>query len=158
MCLIPSQTQPESVPFLLLVRETTSAEEVVDDDAETTEIPSSRSVPPHLPPARVVTSEQELPSVIVELKEVEVSEPERASEVDGLLRVSDKFALEDVLRAEAPRAAVTRRSLSGSRSGTSRGLAIALLAALSAAGGTVAGMKVFHVSGVRLGAALHVVR
>jgi hypothetical protein len=153
--LIPSHTQPESVPFLL-VRETASADDVVDDDAETTEIPASRSVPPHSPPARVVTSENELPTVIVELKEVEVAEPERASEVDGLLTVSEKIALEEI--PSGVRRAAARRSFSGSRGGTSRGLAIALLAALSAAGGTVAGMKVFHVSGMRLGAALHVVR
>src|SRR5271170_327011 len=134
MCLIHSHTQPDSVPFLLL-REMAAAEDVVDDDAETTEIPASRSVPPHAPPARVVTSENELPTVIVELKEVEVAEPERASEVDGLLSVSE------VRRTAA------RTSFSGSRAGKSRGLAIALLAALSAAGGTVAGIKVFHVSG-----------
>jgi len=155
--LITSHTQPESVPFLLLVRETAAADDVADDDAETTEIPSSRSVPPHVPPARVVTSENELPTIIVELKEVEVSEPERASGVDGLLTVSEKIALEETApSAVRPRAA--RRSFRGARAGTSRGLAIALLAALSAAGGTVVGMKVFHVSGVRLGAALHVVR
>ena len=65
--------------------------------------------------------------------------------------------LEDTRPSE--RRLTKRPSFSGSRGGKkSRGLAIALLAALSAAGGTVAGMKVFHVSGVRLGAALHVVR
>ena len=88
--MITSHSQPDSVPFLL-VRETAVAEDVVDDDAETTEIPSARSVPPHVPPARVVTSENELPTVIVELKEVEVAQPERASDVDGLLTVSEKI-------------------------------------------------------------------
>ena len=155
--MTPSHTQqPDSLPFLLL-RDGAAADDAVDEDAETTEIPASRSVPPHSPPPRVITSENELPSVIVELKEVEVAEPERASEVDGLLTVSERIVLQDAPRSDVKREG-SRRSFSGSRVGTTRGLAIALVAALSAAGGTVAGMKVFHVSGVRLGAALHVVR
>ena len=68
--------------------------DVADDDAETTEIPASRSVPPHVPPARVVTTDDDLPSVIVDLhaERLEVNElveMQRASDVDGLLTASE---------------------------------------------------------------------
>ena len=156
--MIHSQSQLESVPFLL--GRTGETDDEVDEDMVTTEIPSARSVPPHAPPARVVTSENELPTIIVELKDQEVAEPERVSAVEGLLTESAKFALGAQARLDAApgEAESAKPRPSGSRRGKARGVAIALVAALSAVGGTVAGMKVFHVSGAHLTAALHVMR
>jgi hypothetical protein len=160
--VIHSQSQVESLPFLLVRAGETDDE--VDEDMVTTEIPSARSVPPHAPPARVVTSETELPTIIVELKDQEMAEPERVSAVEGLLTESAKFALNgeprstDATPGERSQAARGLSKSSKSRRGKARGVAIALVAALSAVGGTVAGMKVFHVSGAHLTAALHVVR
>jgi hypothetical protein len=157
--VIHSQSQVESLPFLLVRAGETDDE--VDEDMVTTEIPSARSVPPHAPPSRVVTSENELPTIIVELKDQEMAEPERVSAVEGLLTESAKFALNgqprstDATPGDRSQAA---RGSSKSRGGKARGVAIALVAALSAVVGTVAGMKVFHVSGAHLTAALHVVR
>ena len=136
----------------------TASDDVLDDDADTTEIPASKSVPPHVPPARVITNETDLPSVIVELKELEVAEVQRASEVDGLLVATE--ALEATVPVEEKgRQGQTQRSRIRSRAaaGTPR-LAIALVAALSAAGATFAGLKVSHVPAGSLGAALHVSR
>jgi hypothetical protein len=157
--VIHSQSQVESLPFLLVRAGETDDE--VDEDMVTTEIPSARSVPPHAPPARVVTSENELPTIIVELKDQEMAEPERVSAVEGLLTESAKFALNGQPRsrdATPDDRSQAARGSSKSRRGKARGVAIALVAALSAVGGTVAGMKVFHVSGAHLTAALHVVR
>jgi carbamoylphosphate synthase large subunit len=159
--LLPTSAQPDSIPFLL-VRPAlaTSSDDVVDDEAETTEIPASKSVPPHTPPARVVTTENDLPSVIVELKEIEVAEVQRASDVDGLLNVSVKldFPLPVEDKPTIDEVSPTRQSRSRARAGKARGFTIALVAALGAAGGTFAGLKVCHISGGTLGAALHVVR
>jgi hypothetical protein len=158
-------THPDSVPFLL-VRPVSVSEGLVaatkpdagDDDAETAEIPASKSVPPHSPPPPVVTTEHELPSVIVELHELEVSEMielQRASDVDVLLTASEtiEFPLDvefPVHVEEAPALdgrAKTRRSAmksSGARTAWARGFAIATIAALTAAGGTFAGLRVCH--------------
>jgi hypothetical protein len=77
--------QRESVPFLL-VRPPSGVEDVLDD-AETIEVPASRSVPPHHPPAPLTTNETDLPSVIVDLHELVSAqvEADRASDVDCLL-------------------------------------------------------------------------
>ena len=144
----PITTSPPSVPFLL-VRPPSGAEEVLDD-ADTAEIPSSRSVPPHAPPARVTTAETELPSVIVDQVGFDASEgaeARRAISVDIPVDVTAPLDLRDsTLRSPQTR---------GSRG---RGIAIALLAAAMAAGGTFAVVRVLHVSGQSLGAALHIVR
>ncbi len=138
-----------------------------DDDTDTTEIPASKSVPPHVPPSRVVNSERDLPSVIVDLKELEVEETARASEVDGLLVAVDCLTVEVAAIGEivevpyAPRGEATRRSILRARPSRAAALpkvAIALAAALSAAGATFAGLKVSHVSPAAAGAAMHFTR
>ena len=116
----------------------------------------SADAPPHVPPARVITTETDLPSVIVDLKELEVAELQRANEVDGLLVATETLeAVDD----EPSHAGQTRRTRVRSRAaGNLPRFAIALMAALSAAGATFAGLKVSHVPAGSLGAALHVVR
>jgi hypothetical protein len=157
--LFLTSNHPDSAPFLLVhARQTTASDDVIEDDADTTEIPASKSVPPHAPPARVITSETDLPSVIVDLKEIEVAEVQRGSEVDGLLVETE--ALEATVAVEERgRQEHTQRSRIRSRTAASTPrLAIALVAALSAAGATFAGLKVSHVPAGSLGAALHVSR
>jgi hypothetical protein len=177
--LIPTTTQadalqPDSLPFLLVRPSRPSLamkSDVLDDDGETTEIPASKSVPPHLPPAPVVTTEHELPSVIVSLFDLEIGESaelQRASDVDGLLTAVEvievTIPLEEVtIPVEVapsidPTSDTGRVIVRSAPRARSRGFAIAALAALMAAGGTFAGLKVCHVSGGSLGAALHVVR
>jgi hypothetical protein len=166
--LIPT-TQPDSLPFLLLRPNAPAMKsDVLEDDAETTEIPASKSVPPHSPPAPVSTTEHELPSVIVDLCDLEASEAaeiQRATDVDGLLTASEtiEFPLfieeEPTLdgRSETLKSAPKRPA---ARAGTARGrgFAIAAVAAITAAGGTFAGLRVYHVSGFPLSAATHLVR
>jgi hypothetical protein len=192
--LLPN-TQPDSVPFLLTRPTALMTSDAIGDDAETTEIPASRSVPPHAPPPAVVTTEHELPSVIVDAWSTELRPNasvsgltggpsgelgHRPSGVDSLLSASETldFPLpqssassgpvipvtplpseEDPLRAETELTRigghVGRRS---ARRARVRALIIAAVAAVTAAGGTFVGLKVFHVSGGALGAALHVVR
>jgi hypothetical protein len=151
---------PHSDSFL--VAPPMAAEDDVEaiDEADTAEIPASKSVPPHVPPARVVTNEGELPSVIVDLKEVERAETDRASEVDGLL-VATEAKVEDlvpVIEADHRELEPTRRAVVRPRVSTAPKLAIALVAALGAAGATFAGLKVSGVSAGSIGAALHVLR
>ena len=148
---------PDSAPFLL-VDPMTPSDDVTDDEADTTEIPASRSVPPHVPPARVVMLEDDLPSVIVDLRELEVAELQRASEVDGLLVATDALAATTPIEVAPRRQEQTGRSRIRPRSALVPRLTIALVAALSAAGATFAGLKVSHVPAGSLGAALHVVR
>jgi hypothetical protein len=178
--LLPS-TQPDSVPFLLTRPNGLMTSDVIDDDAETTEIPASRSVPPHAPPAPVVTTEHELPSVIVEevwaAEERETSGPSPSrSDVDSLLTASEtlEFPLPEASRSVIPvtplpvpedwRQVQTEVSRHGRAAGGParrarvRAVVIAAVAALTAAGGTFVGLKVFHVSAGTLNAALHVVR
>ena len=167
--LLPSSSsspQPDSVPFLLVrpVSSPPGAAEAPDDDAETNEIPSSRSVPPHAPPSALTTTETELPSVIVDLREMEASEEierQRQTDVDGLLSTTDEIDLSPFqlpIDHDAPlRPNVkTKRSR---RSSASRafGFAIAAVAALTAAGGTFVGMRVMHVSPLHLAPA-HLIR
>ncbi len=172
-------TQPDSVPFLLVRPVVEMKGDVVDDDGETAEVPVSKSVPPHAPPAAIVTSEHELPSVIVDLcaleasSEVETVELQRASEVDGLLTTSQAMQAPPMPPVEPLEVAIpieedhpldsqggthSLKMRSGSRAVRARGFAIAAVAALTAAGGTFAGLRVCHVTGSSLGAAFHVVR
>jgi hypothetical protein len=170
--LIPTtqHAQPDSLPFLL-VRPNVPAmkADVLDEDGETEEIPCSRSVPPHAPPAPLSTTEHELPSVIVDPIALgntgnEAVEHLRATEVDGLLIASEpvEFVIPvDELPtldndAETLRSAAKARA--SARSGKGRGFAIAAVAALMAAGGTFVGMRVYHVAGFPLSAASHLVR
>jgi hypothetical protein len=160
--LLPTSTQPESVPFLLV-----KTAPVIDDGVmveEHEEIdpvvpPAARSVPPHAPPAPRSTDEVELPSVIVDaaaldiaredialLVESELEEAQRASDVDVLLATSDAhIALE-----------TTRMTRSPASSSRGRGLAIATLLAIAAVGGTFAGLRAHGVSARAVGAALHI--
>jgi len=179
--LLPN-TQPDSVPFLLTRPTALMTSDVIDDDAETTEIPISRSVPPHAPPPPVVTTEHELPSVIVDAWDMEIRTTSdanvRPSEVDGLLSASETldFPLpalsastrpvipvtplpieEDPLGAETELTRIGHVGRRSARKARVRAIIIAAAAALTAAGGTFVGLKVLHVSGSALGAALHVV-
>jgi hypothetical protein len=150
-------TRHDSVPFLL-VRPPSSVEDVLDD-AETTEIPAAKSVPPHAPPARVTTMENHLPSVIVDLHSADArEEPEaqRESSVDGLLDASERRTLPLPVMMSGP-SEVTLPSVEA-RPARGRGVLIALLAAAMAAGGTFAVVRVLHLSSQSLSAALHIVR
>jgi hypothetical protein len=156
--------RPDSVPFLL-TRPPSAVEDVLDD-AETTEIPASKSVPPHHPPAPVTTTELELPSVIVDLRELDGTsapgaawstqeasadvEAERASDVDGLLAT---FLDGEIV--ELPPPAIERNARS-----RSHGVAVAVIAATMALGATVAGARVLHhtTAGLTLETALHLAR
>ena len=164
--MIPT-TQPDSVPFLLVrPNAPVMKSDAVDEDADTGEIPSSRSVPPHAPPAPVSTTEHELPSVILDLCERELSEAaerQRATDVDGLLTVSETLEFpipvdeQPVLEPHVEtRPSVVAKGMV--RRARARGFAIAAVAALMAAGGTFAGLRVYHVSGLSFGAAQHLVR
>lgn len=150
-----STTQPDSLPFLLTrSAELMSADAIEDDDdGETGEIPSSRSVPPHCPPVGMITNETDLPSVIVDGDvEDEHVELQRESDVDGLLYASETldFPLEPVVPAsqqvtgdvsEDVRAITQRTRV---RSGRGRTFLFATAAVLTVAGGALAGLKVTH--------------
>jgi hypothetical protein len=190
--LIPTTTPLDSLPFLLVRPSLAMKSDVLDDDGETNEIPSSKSVPPHSPPTPIVTTEHELPSVIVDLVELraseiaayakeakamrEPSELQRDSDVDGLLTAAETFELTipvEVIPLDVPLSFEPIEPLDPldetgpimrptQPRGRSRGFAIAALAALMAAGGTFAGLKVchvtYHVPGGSLSAAPHAVR
>lgn len=168
--MIPTtQHQPDSLPFLLVrPNAPTMKADVIEEDGETEEIPCSRSVPPHAPPAPMSTTEHELPSVIVDPCALggETIEHMQATEVDGLLTASEPvdfvipFDEQPTLDTESDtvRSAAKARAVSRSRSGKGRGFAIAAVAALMAAGGTFVGMRVYHVAGFPLSAASHLVR
>jgi hypothetical protein len=108
-----------------------------------------------------VTNENDLPSVIVDLKELEVAELQRASDVDGLLVATEKLEA-PVAVEEEPGAwddEHTRPSQIRTRARSKvPAYAIAFVAALGAAGATFGGLKVSHVPAGSLGAALHVLR
>ncbi len=102
----------------------------------------AKSVPPHVPPTpRVATYESDLPSVIVDLAELEASarleaasdliEVQRTSDVDGLLAATD--ALPDMRRREATLPSIDR-GLPRKR-GAARGFVLGLLAAVAIGGG-----------------------
>jgi len=152
-------SSPESTPFLLVRPSSGDVTDVLEDEEE----PASKSVPPRPPPSSVRTTEQTLPSVIVDLRELEATEEEeavRSSDVDGLLEAIEAHAsardsrrvqtLHVIEPVAAPRVS---RTPSGSRSVT-----IALLTACVLAGTTFAGLRVYHVSPSTLGAALHLTR
>jgi hypothetical protein len=173
--LIPTtqHAQPDSLPFLLVrPNAPTMKADVLDEDGETEEIPCSRSVPPHAPPAPLSTTEHELPSVIVDPAALgsagsDTIDRLQATEVDGLLTASEPvefvipFDEQPTLDTESEtlRSAAKARARFRSRSsGRGRGFAIAAVAALMAAGGTFVGMRVYHVAGFPLSAASHLVR
>lgn len=150
-------THPESVPFLL-VRPHTASEDVMDD-AETAEIPASKSVPPHMPPARVTTTETDLPSVIVDIGELRASEAveaERSTDVDVLLDVSESALRVSGSPMKALETGRPMRPAAPAAGPRRRGVAIALVAALMATGGTFVGFRVFHVHAP--GGAVHAMR
>ncbi|HEY2516027.1 MAG TPA: hypothetical protein VGI39_34385 [Polyangiaceae bacterium] len=128
---------------------------------DTVEIPSSKSVPPHAPPARVVTTENDLPSVIVDLRDMERNEALASIEIDGLLAEPIEIplpAIEIEYRAQqSTLPSVTAKPASRSTSG--RGWIFGLVAAAMAlGGGAFVGARALHASGHSLGAALHITR
>jgi hypothetical protein len=146
----------ESVPFLLVRASSGGAggEEMTEDVSDVSsehEIPVSRSVPPHAPPARTPMPE-DLPTIIVDLREVAVTEEQeaqRASEVDGLIAAAEEIAVSEgriLIVASQP----ARRS---------RGVVAALLLTALAVAGTFAGL---HARGLSahdsVGASLHIAR
>ncbi len=147
--------QTDSVPFLLTRPTAVLASDVIEDveDGETVEIPASRSVPPHAPPPALHTTEHELPSIIVDLCAVEPHvELQRESEVDGLLCASETVEfpsdlavpVSEQITAETSAREVRLARATGARSARGRSLVIAAAAALTAAGGTFAGLKATH--------------
>jgi hypothetical protein len=164
--LIPTTThQPDSLPFLLVRPNALSMKsEVLDDDGETEEIPCSRSVPPHAPPAPLSTTEHELPSVIVDPCVLGTAEAFSGASVDGLLTATEAIDFvipvdeQPTLQNGVPAVRSKARSSSRARSSRGKGFAIAAVAALTAAAGTFAGLRVYHVSGFPLIAPTHLVR
>ena len=148
----------ESLPFLL-VRPSSTVEEL--DDMDTVEIPSSRSVPPHAPPARVVTTETDLPSVIVDLRDLERNETLASMEIDGLLADPIEIplpAIEIEYRPQQP-TLPSVEAKAAPRAPSGRGWIFGLVAAAMAlGGGAFVGARALHASGHSLGAALHITR
>jgi hypothetical protein len=148
--LLPAATNPTSEPFLLVraaparpARER-DVTDVTDDEPEE---PAAKSVPPRTPHPALTTKENDLPSVIVDVRELEEDlarlerevqqqcaqlEARRTSDVDGLLeRVEvSAEAFEDV-RRQPTLHTVEREPARG----FARNFAIGLLAALTIGGG-----------------------
>lgn len=144
--LLPAATSPESEPFLLrapLARNRDVTDVSDDEDEE----PAAKSVPPRAPLPAVTTSENDLPSVIVDLRDVEDDlaalesavqeqcaqlEARRKSDVDGLLEAVNLSVVpfEDVRRQ--PTLPGIEREPSR---GFARSFALGLLAALVIGGG-----------------------
>jgi hypothetical protein len=143
--LLPAATSPHSEPFLLvrpsLARDVT---DVTDDEAEE---PAAKSVPPRTPLPAATTRENDLPSVIVDTRELEDElaelesavqeqcaqlEARRKSDVDGLLEAVDLcvVAPEDV-RRQPTLPSIEREPTRG----FARSFALGLLAALVIGGG-----------------------
>ena len=156
MTLAHSNTSfPESAPFLLVRASSSDVTDVLEDEEDA----ASKSVPPRPPPSSVRTTEHSLPSVIVDLRELEASEEEeaqRSSDVDVLLMeaISAHASLRDSRRVQTLHV-IEERPRSG---GALRTVAIALLTACALAGTAFAGVRVYHVSPSSLGAALHLAR
>ena len=131
---------------------------------DTVEIPSSRSVPPHAPPARVITTETELPSVIVDLRDVERNEALASMEIDGLLAEPIEIplpAIEIEYRPQQPTlpSAFAKAAPRARTQSAGRGWIFGLVAAAMAlGGGAFVGARALHASGHSLGAALHLTR
>jgi hypothetical protein len=159
---------PDSFPFLiaeapLLVEDDYIHEDHEDDDVEVPSAPpvvvrakvppaseSSREVPPRPPPAPLRTGEGALPTVIIDLREQEIDaevEARRASEVDGLLSARLDFPLPLPVRAPSLTAVTVSSPRRSALSFHLRGVAVALVAAITAAGGTLAGFRALHITG-----------
>jgi hypothetical protein len=144
--LLPSATtSPASEPFLLV--RPSLARDVTDVSDEEPEEPAAKSVPPRTPQPAVTTSENDLPSVIVDLRDLEDDlaqlesevqqqcaqlEARRTSDVDGLLESVDLgvVSFEDV-RRQPTLPAIEREPTRG----FARSFALGLLAALVIGGG-----------------------
>ncbi len=157
MTLAQSNTSfPESAPFLLVRPSSGDVTDVLEDEEDA----ASKSVPPRPPPSSVRTTEHSLPSVIVDLRELEASaeeEAQRSSDVDVLLMeaIEAHASLRDSRRVQTLHVIEERPR---PRSGAVRTVAIALLTACALAGTAFAGVRVYHVSPSSLGAALHIAR
>ncbi len=139
--LLTDAAQVESIPFLLSRApiDVPLAEDVPEGEPE-----RARSVPPHAPPARTESEEGGLPSVIIDLRDLEASEEaevRRASDVDGLL--ADAEVLEQTQVTRQPR--------------RSRTFALTLVVAGLLAGSLI-GARAHGVSPRAIGAALHLAR
>jgi hypothetical protein len=154
--LTPATSFPESAPFLLVRPSDRDVTDVLDNEEDA----DAKSVPPRPPPSSVRTTEQSLPSVIVDIRELEAAaaaEEERvpSADVDVLLEdISTHATLRDSRRVQTlpsiePPPMRTRL--------VPRALAIALVSAAVVAG-TVVCLGVHHVSPGDLRAALHLAR
>ena len=153
---------PDSFPFVLsepaiLIDDYLEEDDVIDA------VPSSRNVAPRLPPAPWRLDE-DLPTVIVDLREHEADasvEAKRASDVDGLLSVKLDFPAEEARAVPAVRPTAVTLVSATKRSAVAfhlRGVAVALVAAITAAGGTLAGFRALHIVGMPGVAGTHIVR
>jgi hypothetical protein len=144
---LPATTSPESEPFLLVRPSSRDVTDVNDD--EDTEEPAAKSVPPRTPAPAVTTSENGLPSVIVDLRELEDElaelesavqqqcaqlEARRTSDVDGLLESIDvSVAAPEDVRRQPTLPSIEREPTRG----FARSFAIGLVAALVICGGAL---------------------
>jgi hypothetical protein len=147
----PKLSQPLSRPFLL-VRPSSRDVTAVKDDDEKAE-PSAKSVPPRAPAPAVTTSENQLPSVIVdararedELAALESAvqeqcaqlEARRTSDLDGLLRregAGDGAGSIDDMRRQPTLPSIEREPARARH--FARSFAIGLVAALVLGGGAL---------------------
>ena len=132
---IPATTSPESVPFLLVRASSRDVTDVTDEDEA--DESGAKSVPPHAPPAAVTTTETDLPSVIVDLRELEASaqvEAQRTSDIDCLLAATESLEVPTDVRRQPTLPTID--GLPRSR-GTVRSIAFGLLAAVAIGGGAL---------------------
>jgi len=153
--LTTATSHPQSTPFLLVRPSDRDVTDVLDDG----EGEPTKSVPPRAPPSSMTTSENNLPSVIVDLAELEASEPVASpnddavpsSEVDGLLESIEAHA-----SARDSRRVQTLHVIERTRAPHAfRNAAIVVVSACVLAGGAFVGVHTHHLSPRALGAALH---
>jgi hypothetical protein len=156
--LTTATSHPDSTPFLLVRPSSGDVTDVLEQDEEDS---GAKSVPPRPPPTSVRTTENTLPSVIVDLKELEATEEEeaqRSSDVDGLLDDGLLEAIEAHAHARDSRRVQTLHVIEHRQGSARRNAAILLLTACAVAGTTFAGLRAYHVSPHVLSAALHLAR
>jgi len=160
-----SAPSPESAPFLLVRASSRDVTEVSDEYG--VEETAAKSVPPHVPPVRLAASgENDLPSVIVDLRDLEAGEQveaQRKSELDGLLASTEDLPAVmqvplmstplqpiDVRREQQTLPAIDREPRRARSS--VRGFALGLIAAVAIGGGALgAFLHLAHRGGPSLG-------
>jgi len=153
--LTTATSHPHPTPFLLVRpsdHDVTDVDEDEDDRA-------TKSVPPRPPPMSMTTTENSLPSVIVEQDPTVRAEhvPDdsgHSEEVDGLLESIEAHATARDSRRVQTLHAIERPPAPRSF----RAAAIVFVSACALAGGAFVGLHAHHISPRALGAALHLTR